>query len=146
VSRREAAELGLPIEVPPDAVEELLLGYHDELRSDLQLLEQFDPTAVVAAAQAQAQPQQPAQQQATGVPQPGTTIAMPSPPVAQPPTTVTVRLERALRETSATTDAFVTRGIVSQQPEVVMPTGMPAGSGPLAPTLEVRSEGWEELP
>ena len=37
--------LGLPVEPPPEEVEDRLLAYYDELKSDLELLEKFDPGA-----------------------------------------------------------------------------------------------------
>jgi hypothetical protein len=47
VNRTEAAALGLPVEQPPDAVEDRLLAYYDELKADLELLEKFDPAAML---------------------------------------------------------------------------------------------------
>jgi hypothetical protein len=92
----------LPVEQPSDILEDRLLAYYDRLKADLELLEKFDPGAMLKA-----QPQQPAR----AAPQ------------------LQVVLERAYVETVNTCDAFVTRGIVSQQP----------------PTLEVTSERWETI-
>jgi hypothetical protein len=47
ITRAEAMELGLPVEQPPAGVEDRLLAYYDQLKSDLELLEKFDPDAVV---------------------------------------------------------------------------------------------------
>ncbi len=100
ITRAEAAALGLPVEQPSDELEDRLLAYYDQLKSDLGLLEKFDPGAIN-----QAQP---------------------------------VVLERAYIETPNTCDAFVTRGVISQQPEVQRQEQMIA-------TLDVASEGWETV-
>ena len=43
ITRTEAAALGLPVEPPPGGVEDRLLTYYDRLKTDLELLERFDP-------------------------------------------------------------------------------------------------------
>jgi hypothetical protein len=45
INRAEARALGLPVEQPPVGVEERLLAYYDQLKTDLELLEKFDPGA-----------------------------------------------------------------------------------------------------
>jgi hypothetical protein len=47
ISRAEAAAFGLPVEEPSAHVEDKLLAYYDELKADLQLLEKFDPGALL---------------------------------------------------------------------------------------------------
>src|SRR5262249_55400445 len=47
VNRAEAAALGLPVEQPPERVEDRLLAYYDELKTDLELLEKFEPGAML---------------------------------------------------------------------------------------------------
>jgi hypothetical protein len=49
VTRTEAAALGLPVEQPPEGVEDRLLAYYDQLKPDLGLLEKFDPGAMLRA-------------------------------------------------------------------------------------------------
>src|SRR5262245_55260634 len=56
ITRAEAAALGLPVEQPSASVEDRLLGYYEHLKTDLELLEKFDPSAVLRA-----QPRQPDQ-------------------------------------------------------------------------------------
>jgi hypothetical protein len=56
ITRSEAAALGLPVEEPSDELESLLLAYYDRLKDDLELLEKFDPGAMLRAQQ---QPQLP---------------------------------------------------------------------------------------
>jgi hypothetical protein len=47
IPRTEAAALGLPVEQPPGGVEDRLLAYYDQLKTDLELLEKFDPGAML---------------------------------------------------------------------------------------------------
>ena len=47
VTRAEAAALGLPVEQPSERVEDRLLAYYDQLKTDLELLEKFDPAAML---------------------------------------------------------------------------------------------------
>jgi Serine dehydrogenase proteinase len=47
ITRTEARALGLPVEQPPEGVEDRLLAYYDLLKSDLELLEKFDPGAML---------------------------------------------------------------------------------------------------
>src|SRR5262249_10749223 len=47
ISRAEAAAFGLPVEEPPSDVEDRLLAYYDQLKTDLELLEKFDPAALL---------------------------------------------------------------------------------------------------
>ena len=47
VTRAEAAALGLPVEQPSERVEDHLLAYYDQLKTDLELLEKFDPGAML---------------------------------------------------------------------------------------------------
>jgi hypothetical protein len=47
VSRAEAAALGLPVEQPSERLEDRLLAYYDLLKTDLELLEKFDPDAML---------------------------------------------------------------------------------------------------
>jgi hypothetical protein len=89
LGRTEAAQLGLPVDVPSPRLEERLLAYYEQLKADLRLLEKFDPRA--------ADDEQ-------------------------------LILERAYGETPTTSDAFVTRGVVSQ-PD----------------TFDVESERWERI-
>jgi hypothetical protein len=48
ITRAEAASLGLPVEQPSERVEDLLLAYYEQLKTDLELLEKFDPVATLA--------------------------------------------------------------------------------------------------
>ena len=43
VTRSEAKELGLPVELPSEHLEERMLAHYELLKADLQLLERFDP-------------------------------------------------------------------------------------------------------
>jgi hypothetical protein len=114
ITRTEAAALGLPVEQPSEELEDRLLAYYEKLKADLELLETFDPGALL-----QPQPRQP-----------------------RPPDGLPVLLERAYIETPTTCDSFVTRGVISQQPQarqqqqqaIVTPA-----------TLEVTSERWETI-
>jgi hypothetical protein len=111
VNRTEAAALGLPVEQPPEVVEDRLLAYYDQLKTDLELLEKFDPGAML-----QPQPQ-------------------------RPPDELPVALERAYIETPATCDSFVTRGVISPQPQE-----RPQRQTVMIPaTFEVSSERWETI-
>lgn len=47
IGRREATDIGLPIELPDTQVETMLLRYYAELCSDLHLLEKFSPQDLV---------------------------------------------------------------------------------------------------
>jgi hypothetical protein len=47
ITRAEAAALGLPVEQPSDSLEDRLLAYYDQLKADLELLEKFDPGAML---------------------------------------------------------------------------------------------------
>jgi hypothetical protein len=47
IAREEAAALGLPVEQPAEGVEDRLLAYYDQLKTDLELLERFDPEAML---------------------------------------------------------------------------------------------------
>src|SRR5262245_17910459 len=47
IPRTEAAALGLPVEHPSERLEERLLAYYDRLTADLELLERFDPGAML---------------------------------------------------------------------------------------------------
>jgi pimeloyl-ACP methyl ester carboxylesterase len=106
VTRTEAAALGLPVEQPSEGVEDRLLAYYEQLKTDLELLEKFDPDAML-----QQQPQLP------------------------------VVLERAYIETPTTCDSFVTRGVISPQPQARR--RQQADTTPA--TLEVTSERWETI-
>jgi hypothetical protein len=150
ISRREAKEVGLPIEEPDTSVEALLWEYYEQLCDGLQLLETFDPAALLRAAAAGSPPTTPGAASAP-IAQPST--AAPQPPGQQPvagaPARISVALERAYIETETTGNAFVTRGTVSQQAAVV-PAGLPPGvvpqtALPLAVTLEIVSEKWERV-
>jgi hypothetical protein len=43
ITRAEASALGLPVEVPPDALEGAMLPYYEQLTADLRLLEKYEP-------------------------------------------------------------------------------------------------------
>jgi hypothetical protein len=139
ITRSEAAALGLPVEEPSERLEERLLAYYDQLKADLELLEKFDATELLQAQQ-QHQPQAPA----PGAPQP------PAGPRPLP-----VVLERAYVETPDTCDAFITRGVISPQPQaqqqqqmIMTPAGPQAMAPPMLPlaaTLQVTSERWETI-
>jgi hypothetical protein len=47
INRAEARALGLPVDQPTEAVEDRLLAYYDHLKTDLELLEKFDPGAML---------------------------------------------------------------------------------------------------
>ena len=51
INRAEAAAFGLPVESPPGRIEDHLLAYHELLKSDLELLEKFDPDAPPAVSE-----------------------------------------------------------------------------------------------
>jgi hypothetical protein len=144
VSRREALEIGLPVKMPDDTLEGLLLDYYSLLCTDLQLLEKFDPAALLRAAGGTGQP---APQPST--PPPGTTLpaqGAPMPAGAGPTAPqVPVRLERAYVETKGTCDAYVTTGAVSYQ--MVAQPGLPPASAPMQPAIafEILTEAWERL-
>ena len=164
ISRNEAKEIGLPVDIPRDDVETLLLSYYSELCDDLKLLEKFDPAALVRAATA-------APPAATGQPAPAPAPVPPTQPAAgpvapapgapqqigQPPLpSVDVRLERAYIETEKTADAYVTAGTITQLAAAPPPMmqmipagipGMPPGGPAAAPAirLEVISDKWERL-
>src|SRR5262245_8831710 len=99
ITRTEAKALGLPVEQPSEDVEDRLLAYYDQLKADLELLEKFEPRAMLEA-----------ERQELGV-----------------------VLERAYIETPTTCDMFVTRGVISRQPQAQRAT------------LEVTSEHWETI-
>jgi hypothetical protein len=56
ITRTEAAALGLPVEEPPPGVEDRLLTYYNELTTDLELLEKFDPGAMLEQRREQPDP------------------------------------------------------------------------------------------
>jgi hypothetical protein len=63
---------------------------------------------------------------------------------------VQVALERAYVETASSCDAYITRGVISQQPQAqpqMLVPGMQVAPPtlPLVATLEVTSERWEAL-
>jgi hypothetical protein len=111
---------------PTEKVEALMLDYYDQLRADLVLMEKFDPSKFIAAAQAGA-----AAAQGGGV-------------AAPPPTH---RFERAYVETKATADVYVTEGAISMQPQQIqmpqLPPGVQPPALPLAATFEVTRDEWE---
>jgi hypothetical protein len=118
INRPEAKALGLPIEEPPEKVEELLLDYYDLLVQDLDLKTKFDPSKFVAAAQG------------GGSPAP-----------------TTHRFERAYVETAKTADTYLTEGTISMQPQQVpmqLPPGMQAPTLPPVATFEITKDDWEE--
>ena len=94
ITRAEAKAFGLPAEQPSPEVEDRLLAYYDELKADLELLEKFDPSAMLHARQ-------------------------PEPP-ASSHTQLPVVLERAYLESPSTCDTFVTRGVIAQQPQATL--------------------------
>jgi hypothetical protein len=47
ITRSEAQALGLSVEQPSQGVEDRLLAYYDQLKADLELLEKFDPGALL---------------------------------------------------------------------------------------------------
>lgn len=144
INRREATEIGLPVESPTQSVEQLLLDYYAGLQQDLELMQKFDPAALLRAAAGQAAAPG-IQPQASQPLAPGQVPAQPAQAAVVP--TLNVRLERAYIETTTTADAYVTTGVLTQQPaqqQAVqgLPIQMP---GVLVPTLQVISEGWEAL-
>jgi len=46
ITRTEATALGLPVEQPSQDLEDRLLAYYEQLKTDLDLLEKFDPGAM----------------------------------------------------------------------------------------------------
>lgn len=133
ISRTEALEMDLPIVTPDDVVEQLLLDYHAELKTDLDLMQQFDPAHIWKVSQPQGGPGQP---------------GVPGQPAAAVASAVTVTLERAYVETTSTCDAFVTRGTISQQMMQgvqMLPTGQQVSIPQTAIALEIDSERWEQL-
>jgi hypothetical protein len=124
INRHEAKEIGLPIDDDDTAIETLLLNYHAELKADLLLTVPFDPAAELRAAGVAAQGQ----------------------PLA-------VSYERCYLDTPTTCDAFVTEGLISQQPQQMLlgqvpglPLPQAPAALPLAATLEVTREGWLPRP
>lgn len=123
INPSEARTLGLPVEDPPDAVEALILDYYAEIRKDLELANKFDPAKLVSAAQ--------------GVAAGGS-----------PPASTLHRFERAIIETNATCDVYVTEGTVSMQPQqipsgVQLPPNMPPPTLPAVATFEITKDEWE---
>jgi hypothetical protein len=57
ITRAEARALGLPVEEPSEHLEDRLLAYYDRLKADLELLQKFDPGAVLR--ERREQPQMP---------------------------------------------------------------------------------------
>lgn len=51
-TRAEATAIGLPVERPSEDLEARLLAYYDQLKADLELLEKFDPGAILRASTA----------------------------------------------------------------------------------------------
>jgi hypothetical protein len=51
LNRVEAAALGLPVVHPPEGVEDRLLAYYGQPKTDLELLEKFDPGALLESQQ-----------------------------------------------------------------------------------------------
>jgi len=47
IARTEAASFGLPVEQPSEKLEDRLLAYYDHLKADLELLDKFDPAAML---------------------------------------------------------------------------------------------------
>src|SRR5262249_51150765 len=47
ITRTEATALGLPVEQPSQDLEDRLLAYYERLKADLELLERFDPAAML---------------------------------------------------------------------------------------------------
>src|SRR5262249_55574763 len=47
ITRTEAASFGLPVEQPSEGLEDRLLAYYGELKVDLELLDKFDPAAML---------------------------------------------------------------------------------------------------
>lgn len=135
VSRKEGRELGLPIVDTDPQLEGLLLGYLEELKMDLELLDPFNPANILRVAGALP----PAAAPVAAI---GPTTAVPppiAPPAAGAPAPVPVTVERGYLETSTTCDAFVTRGAVA--PQIVMsPTGPQQ-----AIAFDIHTEKWEHL-
>lgn len=161
VSRREAGKIGLPIIVPTNAVEALLFAYYGELTTDLELLDKFDPPAILRRALATAAPvAAPVAAAPSGTavpgpisPAPGSPLgpqpaSIPTPPPQSVAIQVAVRVERAYIETSGTSDAFVTEGTISQQQVAIQ---MGSAGVQMLPnqqqmvTFEVLSEKWERM-
>lgn len=134
IGRSEARELGLPILDADAALDQLLLDYYEELKTDLLLLEPFNPANILRTA---------------GMLAGGTPVAAPTPgaaPTAVAPAGATpapgfvpVTVERGYIETQATCDAFVTRGAVT--PQTIM---TPAGPQQVI-TFDIHTEKWEKL-
>lgn len=78
---------GCPLDSSTSSADRLLACY-DQLKTDLELLEKFDPGAMLQAQERQ----------------------------SRPSTRLPVVLERAYIETLNTCDSFVTRGVISAQP------------------------------
>ena len=127
-ARAEAAAIGLPVEQPSEDLEARVLAYYDHLKADLELLEKFDAGAMLRASR--------------------------QPPVPDtPPAPLPVVFERAYIETPDTCDAFVTRGVITQQPwtreqpQVITTPEDQEEAPPRSPdaSLEVTSERWETI-
>jgi hypothetical protein len=151
VNRREAAEMGLPVISGDEKMEQLLLDYYEELCTDLELRNKWDPADTLRQAAAAVggvgAPVQPASAP------PGTTL--PGQPVSQPPSaapagslTVPVSVERAYLETPKTCDAYITEGAISQVvTQQQMVAGMPVQVAvpQVATKFEVFREDWKRL-
>jgi hypothetical protein len=147
ISRREAIAMGLPITVPSNTLEGLLLAYYDEIVTDLELLTPFDAARILRTAFPPAAPVvMPAPLPAA---QPQTALSSPS--SVQPTPMLTVQLERGYIETSQTCDAFTSRGEISYQSVMGQPLQIPGGQQIMLPSaqqavrFEVVSELWERL-
>lgn len=132
VGRREGRDLGLPITDADDTLEPLLFSYLEELTTDLELLDPFNPANLLRIAGALP----PAAGPVASIPPPPVPAA-PAPAPSVPP--VLVVAERGYIETSNTCDAFMTRGEVA--PQVVMgPAGPQQGVA-----FNIHTEKWERV-
>jgi len=139
VNRREAAQMGLHAMPAPEKVENLLLDYYQELSTDLELRNQWDPADIyrTAAAAAAAQPIGTPSQQGPG---PQATITPPP-----TPTTVRVAVEQGYLETSQTCDAHVIEGEISQIVAQQQMPGVPMQIPQSVIKFEVIKQGWRQL-
>jgi hypothetical protein len=155
ISRREAKSLDLPVVTPEPVVEQLLVDYYNQLVSDLDLRKPFDPAALLNAIPSTSPAPPPTPPPPTqGQPPLGTPAGPPQfamPPGPGPVVPIPVSIERAYIETTSSADAFITRGVVSMQPQQTpMVGGMPGivmqnSQGQLVPTLQITGEGWETV-
>lgn len=139
IGRAEARDLGLPAVDADPVLEQHLLDYYGELKTDLELLTPFNPANILRTTGTAIPVASPAPAPASP-PTPTTpTAAGPVSPMGGVPPGVPLTVERGYVETATTCDAFVTRGVVAWQ--AIMTTAGPQQ----AVAFDIHTEQWETL-